>query len=146
MVSNAADGKQIPRFDFWPPRRQAIIRERPDIPDSLNVIKWKYGHRRSFFGSVPGSRRRSTNTQVAQRILDLEPEPDVVRRVEQLGEKSDAGTLTDEERDEYRRASRCGHIGCFAKSQGAAVPRSARYLIHGRTDAKTRASAGRRVL
>ena len=83
--------------------------------------------------------------QVAQRILDLEPEPDVVRRVEQLGEKSDAGTLTDEERDEYR-ASRCGHIGCFAKSQGAAVPRSARYLIHGRTDAKTRASAGRRVL
>ena len=40
--------------------------------------------------------------QVAQRIVDLKPEPQVLARVEELGEKSNAGTLSEDERDEYK--------------------------------------------
>jgi hypothetical protein len=55
--------------------------------------------------------------QVAQRILDLEPEPDIVRRVTELGEKSDAGTLTDAELDEYRALANAGTLVALLKAK-----------------------------
>jgi hypothetical protein len=48
--------------------------------------------------------------QVAQRILDLQPDPDVIQRVEELGEKSNAGTLTESELDEYRALADAGTL------------------------------------
>jgi hypothetical protein len=55
--------------------------------------------------------------QVAQGIVDLEPEPEVVARVQQLGEKSDAGTLTEEERDEYRALADAGTLLAILKAK-----------------------------
>lgn len=55
--------------------------------------------------------------QVAQRIIDLEPESEVVRRVEELGEKSDAGTLTDEEQGEYRALADAGTLVSLLKAK-----------------------------
>ena len=59
--------------------------------------------------------------QVAQRILDLEPEPEVVRRVAELGEKSDAGTLTDAELDEYRALADAGTLVSLLKAKARRV-------------------------
>jgi hypothetical protein len=59
--------------------------------------------------------------QVAQRILDLEPEADVVCRVEELGEKSDAGTLTEEEREEYRALADAGTLVALLKAKARRV-------------------------
>ena len=59
--------------------------------------------------------------QVAQRILDLEPEAEVVCRVEALGEKSDAGTLTEEERDEYRALADAGTLVALLKAKARRV-------------------------
>jgi hypothetical protein len=55
--------------------------------------------------------------QVAQRIVDLEPEPDVAARVQELGEKSDAGTLTDDEQDEYRTLANAGTLIAILKAK-----------------------------
>ncbi len=44
---------------------------------------------------------RAMTPEVAQAIVDSRPDPDLVARVEFLGDKASAGTLTDEERDEY---------------------------------------------
>ena len=55
--------------------------------------------------------------QVAQRIVDLEPDPDVAARVVELGEKSDAGTLTDDERDEYRALADAGTLVALLKAK-----------------------------
>ncbi len=55
--------------------------------------------------------------EVAQRILDLEPEADVVARVEELGEKSDAGTLTDAECREYRALADAGTLVALLKAK-----------------------------
>ena len=55
--------------------------------------------------------------QVAERILSLRPEPDVIAHVAQLGEKSDAGTLTDEERDEYRALADAGTLIALLKAK-----------------------------
>lgn len=55
--------------------------------------------------------------QVAQRIVDLQPEAEVAARVRQLGEKSDAGTLTDEERDEYRALADAGTLMAILKAK-----------------------------
>jgi hypothetical protein len=55
--------------------------------------------------------------QVAQRILDLEPEPDVARRVAELGEKSDAGTLTEAELEEYRSLANAGTLVALLKAK-----------------------------
>jgi hypothetical protein len=59
--------------------------------------------------------------QVAQRILDLEPEAEVVCRVEELGEKSDAGTLTEEEREEYRALADAGTLVALLKAKARRV-------------------------
>lgn len=55
--------------------------------------------------------------QVAQTILDLEPEPEIVCRVKELGEKSDAGTLTEAERDEYRALADAGTLVALLKAK-----------------------------
>jgi hypothetical protein len=55
--------------------------------------------------------------QVAERILSLQPDPDVVAHVARLGEKSDAGTLTDEERDEYRALADAGTLIALLKAK-----------------------------
>ena len=59
--------------------------------------------------------------QVAQRILDLRPEPDVVARVEELGEKSNAGTITEAERDEYRSLANVGTLIALLKAKARRV-------------------------
>ncbi len=48
--------------------------------------------------------------ELAQQIVDLRPEPDVVARVQELGIKSDEGTLTVEERDEYQSLADIGTV------------------------------------
>jgi hypothetical protein len=58
---------------------------------------------------------------VAQRILDLEPEAEVVCRVEELGQKADAGTLTDDERDEYRALADAGTLVALLKAKARRV-------------------------
>ncbi len=55
--------------------------------------------------------------QVAQRILDLRPEPDVVARVEELAGKSNAGTLSDDELDEYRSLADAGTLIALLKAK-----------------------------
>jgi len=55
--------------------------------------------------------------QVAQRIVELQPEPDLVRRVEELGEKADAGVLTEAERDEYRTLADAGTLIALLKAK-----------------------------
>jgi hypothetical protein len=55
--------------------------------------------------------------QVAQRILDLRPEADVVARVEELGRKSNAGTLTDDESSEYRSLADAGTLIALLKAK-----------------------------
>jgi hypothetical protein len=59
--------------------------------------------------------------EVAQKILDLAPEPEVVHRVEFLGAKSDAGTLTDDERDEYRALADAGTLVALLKAKARRV-------------------------
>jgi len=39
--------------------------------------------------------------ELAEKILTLRPDSEVVKRVEELADKSEAGTLTEQERAEY---------------------------------------------
>jgi hypothetical protein len=55
--------------------------------------------------------------QVAQRIIDLKPEPEVLARVEELGEKSNAGTLSEDERDEYKTLADAGTLIALLKAK-----------------------------
>lgn len=55
--------------------------------------------------------------QVAQKILELQPNAEDVARVAELGEKSDAGTLTDTERDEYRTLADVGTLVALLKAK-----------------------------
>lgn len=55
--------------------------------------------------------------QVAQRILSLRPDPEIAARVERLGEMSDAGTLTDDEREEYRALADAGTLVALLKAK-----------------------------
>jgi hypothetical protein len=64
--------------------------------------------------------------QVAQRIVDLEPEQDIVARVRELGEKADAGIITCEEQDEYRALADAGTLMAIFKAK-------ARRYLAGRT-------------
>lgn len=59
--------------------------------------------------------------QAAQKILDLEPTSDVVLRVQELAEKSDAGTITEEERDEYRALADAGTLVALLKAKARRV-------------------------
>lgn len=55
--------------------------------------------------------------QVAQRILDLRPEAEVVARVQELGRKSNAGTLTDDESSEFRSLADAGTLIALLKAK-----------------------------
>jgi hypothetical protein len=72
-----------------------------------------YGYRGTYLDRVTDV----LTPQVAQTILDLQPEPEVVSRVKELGEKSDAGTLTEAERDEYRALADAGTLVALLKAK-----------------------------
>jgi len=55
--------------------------------------------------------------EVARRILQLTPDEKVVARVQQLGEKSNAGDLTDAERDEYQTLADLGTLVALLKAK-----------------------------
>ena len=55
--------------------------------------------------------------QVAQRILDLQPAPEVLERVAMLAGKSNEGTLTETERDEYRSLADAGTLIALFKAK-----------------------------
>jgi hypothetical protein len=55
--------------------------------------------------------------QLAKKIVDLRPDADVVAHVEELGRKSDSGTLSDEEREEYRSLANAGTLISILKSK-----------------------------
>jgi hypothetical protein len=55
--------------------------------------------------------------QAAQTILNLTPAPDITRRVEELGQKSDAGTLTAQELDEYKALADAGTLIALLKAK-----------------------------
>jgi hypothetical protein len=55
--------------------------------------------------------------QVARKLLELDPSPEDVARVVELGDKADAGTLTDSERDEYRTLADVGTLVALLKSK-----------------------------
>lgn len=54
---------------------------------------------------------------VAQKILDLRPTPEDAARVEELGEKANAGTLTEPEQDEYRALADIGTLIALLKAK-----------------------------
>lgn len=54
---------------------------------------------------------------VAQEIVDLCPDAETIARVEELGEKSNSGTITDEERDEYQALADAGTLVALLKAK-----------------------------
>lgn len=54
---------------------------------------------------------------VARSILDLKPNDQVLARVEELGVKSNAGELTEAERDEYRSLADAGTLVALLKAK-----------------------------
>lgn len=59
--------------------------------------------------------------QAAQKISELKPDAEVVRRVQELAEKSDAGSITNEERDEYRALADAGTLVSLLKAKARRV-------------------------
>jgi hypothetical protein len=55
--------------------------------------------------------------QLAKKIVELRPEADVIAHVEELGIKSDNGSLTDEEREEYRSLANAGTLISLLKAK-----------------------------
>jgi hypothetical protein len=55
--------------------------------------------------------------QLAQKILDLQPDSIVTGRIEELGLKSNAGTLSEEERDEYQSLANAGTLISLVKAK-----------------------------
>ena len=54
---------------------------------------------------------------VAQRILDLKPDEGVLARVEELGQKSNSGDITEAERDEYQSLADAGTLVALLKAK-----------------------------
>lgn len=54
---------------------------------------------------------------VAQSLLNLRPGAEVVARVEELAAKSNEGTLTDGEREEYRTLADAGTLVALLKAK-----------------------------
>lgn len=61
---------------------------------------------------------------VAQRILDLKPDEAVMARVEELGQKSNSGDITEVERDEYQSLADAGTLVALLKAKAR------RFLAH----------------
>ena len=59
--------------------------------------------------------------EAAQRLLSLTPAPEVVARVQALGEKSNAGTLTPDELDDYRALADAGTLIAILKAKARRV-------------------------
>ncbi len=57
------------------------------------------------------------NREMAEAIVNRKPDPQIVARVVELGRKSDDGTLTEEERDEYRDLVDAGDLISLLKSK-----------------------------
>jgi hypothetical protein len=57
------------------------------------------------------------NREMAEGIINRKPDPRLVARVTELGRKSDDGTLTEEERDEYRAMVDAGDMISLLKSK-----------------------------
>jgi hypothetical protein len=55
--------------------------------------------------------------QVARKILDLQPAPEVLERISRLAEKSNEGTLTEVERDEYKALADAGTLIALFKAK-----------------------------
>ena len=57
------------------------------------------------------------SADVARKILDLKPDDAVLARVDELGKKSNAGSLTEAERDEYRSLANAGTLVALLKAK-----------------------------
>ena len=54
---------------------------------------------------------------MAKAIADLRPNDDVLARVEELGRKSDDGTITEQERTEYKSLADTGTLIALLKAK-----------------------------
>jgi hypothetical protein len=57
------------------------------------------------------------NREIAEAIICRKPDPRLVARVAELGRKSDDGTLTEEEREEYKCLVDAGDMISLLKSK-----------------------------
>ncbi len=57
------------------------------------------------------------SAEVAQKILDCKPDDGVLARMEELGEKSNSGSLTKAERDEYQSLANVGTLVALLKAK-----------------------------
>jgi hypothetical protein len=55
--------------------------------------------------------------ELAEKILSLRPDSEIVARVEELGNKADEGTLSDEEREEYEEYVDAGDFIALLKAK-----------------------------
>lgn len=57
----------------------------------------------------------------ARKLVSLQPDPDVVARVQLLAEKCNEGALTDEERDEYQALADAGTLIALLKAKARRI-------------------------
>lgn len=55
--------------------------------------------------------------EMAEAVVNQKPDPQIAARIAQLGRKADNGTLTEEERDEYRSLVDAGDVISLIKSK-----------------------------
>jgi hypothetical protein len=55
--------------------------------------------------------------EMAQKIVSLQPDAEVAKRVEELGEKANNGTLTDDELEEYEEYVDAGDFVSLLKAK-----------------------------
>jgi hypothetical protein len=55
--------------------------------------------------------------EMAQAIVSQKPDPHIMARIAELGQKSAAGTLSDAERDEYKELVDAGDVISLIKSK-----------------------------
>ena len=64
---------------------------------------------------------RSLTPDVAQELVELRAAPDVQDRIDELAEKCNEGTLTEEERSEYERYVQAIHLIGILQAKARAV-------------------------
>jgi hypothetical protein len=65
---------------------------------------------------------RSLTPSVAQELVELRAPADVQERIDELAEKCDEGTLTEEERGEYEEYVRAIHLIGILQAKARAIP------------------------
>jgi hypothetical protein len=55
--------------------------------------------------------------EMAEAVVNQKPDPSIVARITELGRKADEGTLTEEERTEYRTLVDAGDLISLIKSK-----------------------------